>query len=141
MGGTTFAEVLDYALDAPEASVCAPQNGSFQAPHACLDAGYRGLTGIAPTWAANRYPRPAAGRPVRALGPAERHALDELAGLGARLREDFTSAELRSAFRALARRFHPDRCTDQSPADQAHAARIFAFIVGHYRCLAACGDL
>jgi curved DNA-binding protein CbpA len=74
------------------------------------------------------------------LAPAERHAFDELVGLGARLREDFTPIELRSAFRALARRYHPDRCPSRTPDDQAHAARIFAFIVGHYRCLAAGED-
>lgn len=142
MGGTTFAEVLDDALESPCAPVRARENAHFfHVPPAEPSTVYLGLQGVPPPWAAKGYPRTAAHRPARMLGPAERHALDELNGLGARLHEDFTGAELRSAFRALARRFHPDRCTGQPPADQAHAARTFAFIVGHYRCLAAAGDL
>jgi hypothetical protein len=140
MGGTTFASALDSALQDHQTIDTRRGDPPFNAP-ICAHLHDLALKPIPPSWVAHRYPRPAAARPVRSLGPAERHALDELVGLGARLREDFTSAELRSAFRALARRFHPDRCIGQTPADQAHAARVFAFIVGHYRCLSACGDL
>jgi hypothetical protein len=140
MGGTTFASALDSALQDHQTVDTRRGDAPFNAP-ICANLHDFALKPAPPPWAAGRYPRAAADRPVRALGPAERHALDELVGLGARLREDFTSAELRSAFRALARQFHPDRCIGQTPADQAHAARVFAFIVGHYRCLSACGDL
>jgi hypothetical protein len=142
MAGTPFAEVLDDALESPRAPLGAREDGFFsQVPLAGPATVYLGLKGVPPAWAATRYPHTAGRRPARMLGPAERHALDELIGLGARLREDFTHAELRSAFRALARRFHPDHCAGQPPADQAHASRTFAFIVGHYRCLASAGDL
>lgn len=47
-------------------------------------------------------------RSARPLTAHERAALDVLNGLGADLTADFTRRELRSAFRALARRFHPD---------------------------------
>ena len=46
--------------------------------------------------------------PVRKLCAHERDALDLLNYLGAQLSADFTRDELRSAFRALARRVHPD---------------------------------
>lgn len=47
-------------------------------------------------------------RSTRALSAHEREALDLLNGLGAELTADFTRDELRSAFRSLARRYHPD---------------------------------
>jgi len=141
MAGTTFAEVLDGALEAPHPPLGAPEDVPREAFPNGPNPVFLGLKAVPGAWSANRYPRPTSGRPIRVLRPAEQHALDELIGLGAQLRPDFTPAELRSAFRALARRFHPDRSMGQPPADQAHAARIFAFIVGHYRCLSACGDL
>ena len=142
MDGTTFAEALDKALRRPETVVGTldrHEPGGFQPSCTAAHILHSPLKGIPVGWAASRYFRPAAVGPVRVLAPAERHAFDELVGLGARLREDFTPIELRSAFRTLARRYHPDRCPGRTPADQAHAARIFSFIVGHYRCLAGSG--
>jgi hypothetical protein len=48
-------------------------------------------------------------RPQRTLMPHEQRALDYLVNLGARLDSDFTEPELRSAYRMLAREYHPDR--------------------------------
>lgn len=48
-------------------------------------------------------------RVARVLSPAQRQALDQMIGLGARLDDTFTRQELRSEFRALARLYHPDR--------------------------------
>src|SRR5262245_51360712 len=59
---------------------------------------------------------------ARALSPHERHALQELIALGASLHEGFTLRELRSAFRALARRYHPDRHSNSGPDDKARLA-------------------
>jgi hypothetical protein len=47
-------------------------------------------------------------RPARTLSGPERDALDFLNSFGADLDAAFTRDELRSAFRALAHRFHPD---------------------------------
>jgi hypothetical protein len=43
------------------------------------------------------------------LTPEQHVALGDLQGLGAQLRSDFTRDDLRRTFRALARRYHPDR--------------------------------
>ena len=67
-------------------------------------------------------PRP---RPARALSATQRQALDLLNSLGAHLAADFTRDELRSAFRALARRYHPD-------TNPAVSGREFAAIRAAY---------
>jgi hypothetical protein len=73
----------------------------------------------------------------RALTPAERQAIEALRALGADLRSDrFTDAELKSAFRSLARRFHPDRHPDSSEGERARLARAFASACDAYRTLA-----
>ncbi len=70
-------------------------------------------------------PRP---RPARALSASQRQALDFLNSLGAKLTADFARDELRSAFRALARRYHPD-------TNPAVSGREFAAIRGAYDAL------
>jgi hypothetical protein len=70
-------------------------------------------------------PRP---RPARALSASQRQALDLLNSLGAQLTADFTRDELRSAFRALARRFHPD-------TNPTVSGREFAALRGAYDAL------
>ena len=67
-------------------------------------------------------------RPGRKLSAHERDALDFLNTLGADLTADFTRHELRSAFRALARRFHPD-------ANPRATGREFATIRDAYEIL------
>ena len=61
-------------------------------------------------------------RPARLLSEHEQRALAELVTLGGALSDDFTLDELRSVFRALARRYHPDRhagCDEQGKAGLA----------------------
>lgn len=53
--------------------------------------------------------RPPLTRLPRHLTSAQRQALKTLVALGAELGEAFTARDLRSAFRTLARRYHPDR--------------------------------
>ena len=72
----------------------------------------------------------------RALSGVERAALLELVALGARLHESFTLRELRSAFRALARRYHPDRHADSSGDEKASLAMIFSRVCDCYQVLA-----
>jgi hypothetical protein len=87
--------------------------------------------------AQSRGARPDGGdRPVRHLAPLQRVAVDALRALGAdSLRDNFTDAELKSAFRALARRFHPDRHPGSPDAERARLARSFAAAADAYRTL------
>lgn len=93
----------------------------------------------APASAARPTPSapPVPARPARRLSAMERFALAELIGLGAPLDERFTTEELRSAFRTLARRYHPDRHTDRSEAEQAELSRMFRRMHAAYRVLAS----
>jgi DnaJ-class molecular chaperone len=76
---------------------------------------------------------------VRPLTGRQQRALTQLNDLGARLRADFTVRELRSAFRELARRYHPDRHPGGSRVETARLARMFAEVTESYRqLLAAC---
>jgi hypothetical protein len=74
-------------------------------------------------------------RPARRLTPAQRGALDALRSLGASVGDDFTSAEIKSAFRALARRFHPDRHPWSTDTERTAFARAFASACDAYRTL------
>jgi DnaJ-class molecular chaperone len=51
------------------------------------------------------------------------------------LTDRFTNGELKSAFRVLARRFHPDRHPGSSDAERSHLARSFAAACDAYRTL------
>jgi DnaJ-like protein len=74
--------------------------------------------------------------PSRSLSVHEWNALHELIALGASLHEGFTLRELRSAFRALARRYHPDRHADSSADDKARLGEIFSRVCDSYQVLA-----
>lgn len=56
----------------------------------------------------------------------QKHALDSLTALGARLDADFTLEELRTAFRMLALRYHPDHHFSRSEAEQVVLCAQFA---------------
>jgi hypothetical protein len=75
------------------------------------------------------------GRPVRRLSRRQREALVMLESLGAPLAEDFTAEELRGAFRALARRYHPDRHPSSSASDRARLCMLFGRAHDAYRLL------
>jgi hypothetical protein len=75
-------------------------------------------------------------RSSRRLSLGEHLALEALRTLGAdSLSPDFTDAELKSAFRRLARRFHPDRHPGSSDGERAQLARSFAAACDAYRTL------
>ena len=57
--------------------------------------------------------------------------------LGAVIGPDFTEVELRSAFRALALRYHPDRHPGITEPERARLARLFADASECHRQLAA----
>jgi hypothetical protein len=77
-------------------------------------------------------------RPARQLPEREQRALADLVTLGGALRDDFTFDELRSVFRRLARRYHPDRhagCDEQGKAGLAErfarARDAYQILVSH----------
>lgn len=74
-------------------------------------------------------------RPRRILTVAQQQALEDLARHGATLAADFTESELRSAFRALARRYHPDRHPESGALEQARLSNTFASLTDAYRHL------
>jgi hypothetical protein len=72
-------------------------------------------------------------RPNRKLSPQAQSALDRLNALGADVHADFTPHELRHAFRALARRYHPDRYPASSATEKARLSRQFIQLHDAYR--------
>ena len=64
-------------------------------------------------------------RPRRVLTPVQCAALDTLRRSGARLADDFDRAELKSAFRELARGLHPDMHPQASAAERGWLAAAF----------------
>jgi hypothetical protein len=117
-----------------------PDAASPTSRSAAVDARYAGA--VSPAGSGSRpFGCPLAGsaepapRPRRRLAAPQRQALAELVALGARLGDDFTAAELRSAFRALARHYHPDRHTTASASAREVFARQFARVHDAYRLL------
>jgi hypothetical protein len=64
-------------------------------------------------------------RPSRRFTRAQHAALDQFAAFGARLPAGFTRQELRSAFRSLARTFHPDHHPAISASEKARLSALF----------------
>ncbi len=80
-------------------------------------------------------PAPRTRRPHRVLSTRQQQALQQLVQLGAHIDGDFTARELRTAFRTLARRYHPDRHPGTSEFEKAKLARQFATLHDAYRVL------
>ena len=78
-------------------------------------------------------PRPA--RPRRTLSARQRAAFDAFVQLGARISDDFTEQELRSMFRSLALRYHPDRHPASSDSERAHLSVRFTELHDAYELL------
>ena len=76
-------------------------------------------------------------RAVWHLPERERRAFAELVALGGALRDDFTFDELRSVFRTLARRYHPDRHVGCDEDGRAGLAEQFARARDAYQLLAS----
>jgi hypothetical protein len=68
----------------------------------------------------------AVSRSRRTLPARQQRALERLVALGASLEADFSPEELRSAFRSLARQYHPDRHPGTSDAEKKRLALTFA---------------
>jgi hypothetical protein len=148
----TFAEVLEHEMELgayrPARRASAPSQTRPIAPHPFLfveprfffnATAYAALAGApgAPWHADSSVPATQLPRPARPLAADQTRAFAELAGLGADLRPDFTAGELRSAFRALARRYHPDSHPGSSEVAKARLAGLFADLTKNYRRLLA----
>ncbi len=149
-GGATFAEVLEQELVGfqPQVLGSGPalsQPPTYRPPHPLLFSKplhqFR-LTAYGPTahpTSDSRVSRPMGltvpSRAPRPLTARQRRALDELIALGAGLASDFTERELRSAYRTLARRYHPDRYPSSGLVEKARLARVFADLNENHRRL------
>jgi hypothetical protein len=149
----TFAEVLEHELELgayqPDRRASRiSQTGQPAAPHPFLfveprfffnATAYAALAGApgAPWHADSSVPAQPLPRPSRRLAAGEASAFNALVGLGADLRPDFTAGELRSAFRALARRYHPDSNPGSSDAAKVRLAGLFGDLTENYRRLLA----
>jgi hypothetical protein len=76
-------------------------------------------------------------QPRRRLTPAQSRSLDAINGLGGRMHADFSPTELRSAFRVLARRYHPDRHPGAGEAERQRLAQQFSTLRTSYETLLA----
>jgi hypothetical protein len=74
-------------------------------------------------------------RRIRILSPRQESALGAFVRLGARIGRNFTEAELRSAFRMLAREYHPDRHPHSSDAEKSRLSAAFAQLTDAYEHL------
>jgi len=140
-GGTQFADMLDEKIGgAPiEPPRAAGRATPRYAPDPILlffDTRFRLAQPTTP-FAPPLPPTPAVAqpRPRRSLTTREQDALRAFWGLGARIGVDFTEPELRSAYRSLARRYHPDTHPHSSRTETARLARIFANLTDCYRLL------
>jgi hypothetical protein len=135
-GGKAFVDVLDEVLDGYESIASAPRPDArcrvatpsyippAHAPWLSAPSGHPGPAASAPR--AEAAPPPPPRGPRRTLSMKQQEALDALVALGAEIDPDFTVDELRSVFRTLALRYHPDRHVGSSEREQARLAALFA---------------
>ena len=71
----------------------------------------------------------------RHLTASETQALTILNRLGARLDPDFTPRALRTAYRTLARRLHPDQYSNGDSVERLRRSRLFVVATEHHRTL------
>ena len=130
--GQAFAEVLDDALGGWQAET--PLRAGFASSVATttlfFDIGAElRLPAVAPR------ARAASRRINHTLTVEQQQALDALVGLGARIDAAFTRHELRTAFRTLALRYHPDRHPHSNDRQKAQLSARFRDITEAYEQL------
>ena len=139
----TFADMLDAALAEPPVAgrliETAPQTFLYVRPIQAWPR-FRAVTSTRAAGPRRAPAMPRAGSDrrragARAVTAEQQQALDRLVALGAKLDATFTPRELRSAFRSLARRFHPDRYPHSTDDERANLSRQFAAIKDDYQRL------
>ena len=141
--GATFAEVLDgflhpHAPGTPVQQSQAPVRPAPASPFLFSTAYRRAPASLPRDYVTVGDAGPAAPRAARSrrsLTAVQQRSFDALIALGANLTSDFTAQELRAAFRALARRYHPDRHPFADAAEVTILARTFTAITGHVELL------
>lgn len=136
-------DVLDEVLAGCEADdrVPPPRMGTgFATPSIFrFESLHIGRNAGAPAWLAASVPPPplppVTARPRRTLSPRQREALNAFVQLGASISDDFTDHELRSTFRLLALRYHPDRHPGSSDRERAHLSLRFSRVHDAYESL------
>jgi hypothetical protein len=159
----TFAEVLDAHLTGWETVVETPvpavPRPSLSTPATVLDPSFWTLrtrqtsidgssrvanavtsrSRLASTESPRRrtvaLPSPPERQSTHPLSAAQQAAFRDLVAHGADLPDDFSAADLRRAFRSLARRYHPDTQASRGVEVQAALARHFVSISRSYRVL------
>ena len=151
----TFAEVLDEALRGYQPPVAAPERQQrfrtaslhpflfnrldYPALHRRTgDPG--GDLARAESQASRANASRPPDRPARRLSAVQQRSLDAFVQFGASISRDFSGHELRSAFRTLARRYHPDRHPHASESDKAALSRQFTAIASSYEILVTALD-
>ncbi len=136
-GGTAFADVLEETLRdlQPDPSVRSTSRSCGPVPSPPFLFGPRCIHATP-----RRYGVSADVRPQRRLTASQQHALGGLVRLGANLRPDFTAHELRSAFRTLARRYHPDCHPLASKTEQARLSCLFTDLMNNHQHLLVTPD-
>jgi hypothetical protein len=123
-----FAEVLDACMDRYESRGPAAAGRSQSRVATRSLFWFEGATAPVPT--GQRLVRSGTSRrPAPQLSPRQLDALRQLAALGARLEAGFTAEELRSAFRVLARAYHPDQHPGATPSERTRLSA--AFVAAH----------
>jgi hypothetical protein len=140
--GKAFADVLDEALAGyQDDAVTPPRTGAgFATPSIFRFDSMDMKRSPAPSpWLSASLPKatppPRPARPRRSLSPRQREAFEAFVQLGARISDDFTEHELRSIFRSLAFRYHPDRHPGSSDDERAHLSVRFAQLHDAYESL------
>jgi hypothetical protein len=139
--GGTQARTLDVRRQVPRSRLDSAQAATAAARRAPQDvhAGAVPLDRAHVARATGCEPaRPASATPSRSrrLTLRERQAIEAFASLGVSLPADFTVGQLRTAFRELARRYHPDRHAGSGDAEKAMLATLFGHAHDAYRVLA-----
>lgn len=133
----SFASVLDGKLDLACGPAIAPRIATSSWFGDCLAIAGRGRSvwaRAAGGWCHVRQDMasPARGVRLHGLPPALQAAVETLRAAGAVLPDCCTSADLRRAFRQLARVYHPDRHPKGSPREHARLAATFSDVRAAY---------
>lgn len=148
--GKAFVDVLDEVLadyESDGGSGPARTNAGFATPSIfCLESMDMRHSASPSAWlsaSVTTAPPPRPVRPRRTLSPHQREAFDAFVQLGAPISDDFTDRDLRSMFRSLALRYHPDRHPGSSDNERAHLAVRFTQLHAAYESLKSvpvCGN-
>ncbi len=144
--GAAFSEILEDTLGGipvgdPVEEPCPRVSSSAGYSHPAHPNAFVFTSGLHPRISPHANPRcwkaPKPVRPKRDLGSSQQRALDELVSLGAGLEPDFTTDELRSAFRRLARQYHPDTHPESGEPEKQRLSQIFGRVRDAYEHLQA----